>query len=376
MSDFLKEFTLEIGESADTAFVRKNGVYQDGTTPFYRDVDGKLWAITGHSHMGQIGMFCGTTVDNMEFLYPISTNFAVGHADYAFNNIRYPEGVKARGSVWPMGLYICPKTHRFFSFFHNESGWNGKGTAYDSFGLCNTPKYDSDFRHIGLMHSDDEGRNWTFDRWVLTGETVGFTDRYSPEGDKVIGQSGDSICLGSGDFSFFANPNDDYLYLIYNQAVVNLKEGYWESCHAYIARTRKREDGIMGDFVKYYEGEFCEPGNFGKESPIIENAWHTRFVYLKKYDLYVASYTGLNVGQKGVSICKDYMELRTSKDFIHWSEPVSFEKDGKKYGNHYCALVPTDDKNPITVIEEDDFAILLNHNGTDVTKNDAKFVKR
>ena len=172
MSDFLKEFTLEIGESADTAFVRKNGVYQDGTTPFYRDVDGKLWAITGHSHMGQIGMFCGTTADNMVFLYPISTNFAVGHADYAFNSIRYPEGVKARGSVWPMGLYICPKTHRFFSFFHNESGWNGKGTAYDSFGLCNTPKYDSDFRHIGLMHSDDEGRSWTFDRWVLTADNI------------------------------------------------------------------------------------------------------------------------------------------------------------------------------------------------------------
>ena len=143
-----------------------------------------------------------------------------------------------------------------------------------------------------------------------------------------------------------------------------------------MARTRKRDDGIMGDFVKYYDGAFCEPGNFGKETPIIENAWHTKIAYLKKYDLYIASYSAVNSGKKSRPYVADYMELRTSKDLINWSEPVSFEYDGKKFGWHYCSLVPRDDKNPIAVIEDDDFIILLNHNGTDSFRHDCSFVRK
>ena len=74
--------------------------------------------------------------DDMKKLYEINTNFCVGHADYAFSGIRYPEGNKPVGSIWPFGLYICPNTHRFFCFFHNETGWNGKGTGYDAYGYC------------------------------------------------------------------------------------------------------------------------------------------------------------------------------------------------------------------------------------------------
>ncbi|MBO5883032.1 MAG: hypothetical protein J6Q78_01345, partial [Clostridia bacterium] len=170
--NFFDQYDIAIGEKTESPFMNKFDVYQDGTTPMYRDVDGKLWAITGHSHMGRIGMFSGTSLDDMKLVYYINTNFCVGHADYAFSGVRYPDGIKPRGSMWPFGLYICPNTHRFFCFFHNESGWNGKGTAYDSFGLCKKPAYDSDFRHIGLMHSDDEGKNWVFDRWVLTAEHV------------------------------------------------------------------------------------------------------------------------------------------------------------------------------------------------------------
>ena len=163
MENIFTKHTLTIGEKKDTPFHNSIGIYQDGTTPMYRDVDGSLWAMSGHSHMGHIGMFKGTTLDDMKEVYPIETNFCVGHAEYAFSGIRYPEGVKPRGSIWPFGLYICPNTHRFFCFFHNESGWNGKGTAYDALGPCEIPHYDSDFRHIGLMHSDDEGKTWNDD---------------------------------------------------------------------------------------------------------------------------------------------------------------------------------------------------------------------
>ena len=52
--------------------MNKYGVYQDGTTPMYRDVDGRLWAMSGHSHMGEIAMFKGTTLDDIKKVVEIS----------------------------------------------------------------------------------------------------------------------------------------------------------------------------------------------------------------------------------------------------------------------------------------------------------------
>ena len=378
MTDFLNKYTFEIGKEEDTPFVKADGIRQDGTTPMYRDVDGTLWAMSGHSHLGHIAMFSGKSVDTLEQLYPISTNFCVGHADFAFDGIRYPDGTKARGSIWPFGLYICPKTHRFFCFFHNETGWNGKGTAYDAYGYCDVPHYDFDFRHIGLMRSDDEGKNWTFDRWVITAEQVAFTEIFKPvEAGVARGQAAGEIKLGGGDFSLFVNPNDDYMYLIYNIARVDTATGAWLSCDAYIARTRKRDDGIMGDFVKLYDGAFCEAGNFGKESIIAENTWHARIAYLEKYDTYLMS--GTRFGLKADGNFGSTLEtvFRTSSDLVHWSEPVNAPTvDGKIFGNHYVALRPTDEASHANVISEDDFCFLTNHNATDVKKFKAKIIER
>lgn len=375
MSNFFDNHTIVIGEKTESPFMQKYNNYQDGTTPMYRDVDGKLWAMSGHSHMGAINMFCGTSLDDMKKVYEINTNFCVGHADYAFSGIRYPDGNKPVGSMWPFGLYICPNTHRFFCFFHNETGWNGKGTGYDAYGLCNTPKIDSDFRHIGLMHSDDEGKNWTFDRWVLTGEDVNFTEKYNPGAGKVIGQKSGKICLGSGDFSLFVEPDGEYMYIFYNKIYQDTEKAQWEGCDVFVARTRKRTDGIMGDFVKYYDGAFCEAGNFGKETAIAIRSWHPRVLYSKKHGLYFMSSSRVNVpADKGV--IDHIMEVRTSTDLVNWSEPIHFMHEGKAFGNHYVAMVAEDNQNQPCEIDGDEFSILSNHNGTDVMRYKAKFTEK
>ena len=113
---FFDRYELLIGEGRESPFMNRYGVYQDGTTPMYRDVDGRLWAMSGHSHMGNIAMFVGTSLDDMTLAWNIETSFSVGSADTAFAGIRYPEGVRPRGSIWPFGLYICPVTHRFFAW--------------------------------------------------------------------------------------------------------------------------------------------------------------------------------------------------------------------------------------------------------------------
>ena len=373
MENLLKKQKFVISDTYESPFMNKVGVYQDGTVPMCRDKNGKLWAISGHSHMGFIGMFCGNDLDDMKLAYPLSYNFCVGNAEYAFDKIRYPEGIKARGSIWPFGLYICPVTNRFFAFFHNESGWNGKGTAYDALGLCETPHYDSDFRHVGLMHSDDEGKTWTFDRWVLTAEHVCFTENYNPNGDIALGQKNGLVGLGSGDFSMYIEEDGEYIYLIYDIIHVDTIKGCWKSCDAYIARTRKRTDGVMGDFVKYYNGSFCEAGNFGKETPIIKNAWHARMAYSKSLKCFIMCSSPV-LPDSSTGMVADYMELRTSLNMIDWSEPITVKKDGKNFGNHYQAVISYHGKGATNILDGEKFTVMSCHNGTDVLLNDFTFV--
>ena len=71
----LKNCKITVGETYKSPFLNEVGVYQDGTVPFCRDAAGKLWAISGHSNGGHIGMFCGDDLSDMRQMYPISLNF-------------------------------------------------------------------------------------------------------------------------------------------------------------------------------------------------------------------------------------------------------------------------------------------------------------
>ena len=380
---FFDKYELIIGEGTESPFMNKYGVYQDGTTPMYRDVDGRVWAMSGHSHMGHIAMFAGTCLDDMKHMWEIHTDFQIGNANVAYGGIRYPEGVQPRGSMWPFGLYICPNTHRFFCWFHNETGWNGQGSAYDAFGPCEKPKYDSDFRHVGLMHSDDEGKTWSFDRWVLTGEDVAYTERYLPDVKNVIGQKGDVVRFGSGDFCMYIESEGDYIYLFYNIITIDLSkdsmEDAWQSCDAYVARCRKRTDGVMGDFVKYYEGAFCEAGNLGKESIILNNAWHPRVVYSIPEKMFIMTSKPIISTMKGEIDGLDkkgcVMQISTSYDMINWTKPEIVYKDGMPWGNHYNAIVSDDVMDQPNILSSNSFSILNNHNGTDVIRYSVKLNK-
>lgn len=385
MEKFFDKYELKIGEGVDSPFMNKIDVYQDGTTPMYRDVDGRLWAMSGHSHMGHIGMFVGTCLDDMKEAWRINTNFCVGHAEHAFDNVRYPEGILPRGSIWPFGLYICPNTHRFFCWFHNETGWNGKGTAYDAYGLCETPKFDSDFRHVGLMHSDDEGKNWFFDRWVLTGETVALTELYNPGAGNVIGQKNGEIKLGSGDFCMYIEPDGDYIYIFYDIITLDITKDTWQDawrgCDAYVARCRKRADGTMGDFVKYYDGSFCEAGNLGKESVILKDCWHPRVVYSEVEKMYIMTSKPIYSSKRPplneeCGPAGKVVQIATSKDLVNWSTPEIVYKDGKPFGNHYNAIVPDDKVSQPNVLTSNKFSMLNNHNGTDVIRYPVEIIKK
>ena len=379
MENILKKYKIGIGKGSKTVFSNENDIYQDGTLPMYPDSDGTLWAISGHTHVGHIGVFKGSCFSDLREAYPAHTNFHTGKAGAAFDGIKYPEGILSRGSIWPMGLYICPRTHRFFCFFHNETGWNGQGSGYDSWGLCEKPRFDSDFRHIGLMYSDDEGRTWDFSRWVVTSQQVCFSERYNPDKINVIGQRGKTISLGSGDFTLFVNRKDGFLYLIYNILTIEKDTGNAKRCDAYYARSRIRTDGTMGDFVKYYNGSFCEAGNLGRETSVVKYAWHPKIAYSEKLDLYVMTSTRINRNCKDInSFVADYAEFRTGKDLLHWSAPIRLPYGGGKdgyFGNHYISLVSDSRRLPASTLNGK-ISALLCHNATDVMEYPLSFEEK
>ncbi|MBR2343951.1 MAG: hypothetical protein IKA64_06845 [Clostridia bacterium] len=377
MKNLITDYNLTVSEPTLTNFKREENIVQDGTIPMCRDTEGTLWAISGHTNVGRVSMFKGTNIDDMQEAWEIKLNFCVGHADYSYDGVRYPEGIKSVGSMWPFGLYICPGTNRFFCFFHNESAWNGKGTGYDAYGICadDKPRNDSDFRHIGLMHSDDCGKNWTFDRWVLTGERPACTEAFNAGAGNVRGQKMEEIHLGSGDFSLFIDPKSEYMYLFYDIIRQNAVTEEWLSIDVYVARARKRDDGIMTDFVKYYDGSFSEPGNLGRETIILPNAWHPRVVYSEELGAYIMSYTGVIPGAVD-SLLDDNMHLRTSTDLINWSEPITVEKDGTPIENKYFAILSNETDAQPYHLKGNKFSVLSNTHCRTSVHHTATFTKK
>ena len=377
MKNLLSDYNIKVNEPTLTKIRREDNIVQDGTIPMCRDAEGTLWAICGHTNVGRVSMFKGVDIDDLTEAYEVKFNFCVGHADYSYDGVRYPEGIKSVGSMWPFGLYICPGTGRFFCFFHNESAWNGKGTGYDAYGICDndTPRNDSDFRHIGLMHSDDQGKNWTFDRWVLTGERPACTEVFNAGAGKVKGQKMEEIHLGSGDFSLFIDPKSEYMYLFYDIIRQNAITEDWLSIDCYVARARKRDDGIMTDFVKYYDGAFSEPGNLGRETMLIPNAWHPRVVYSEELGAYIMSYTGVVPGNVD-SLLNKTMYLRTSFDLVNWSEPIALEKEGEPIDHKYYAILSNETDSQPYHLKGNKFSILSNINCRTSTHHTATFTKK
>jgi len=234
------------------------------------------------------------------------------------------------------------------------------------------------------MHSDDEGQSWVFDRWVLSAEEVCFTEKYSPDVKNVIGQPNDIVRFGSGDFCMYIEPAGDYIYLFYNILTMDISQkstaDAWQRCDTYIARCRKRTDGAMGDFVKYYNGAFCEAGNLGRESAILEDSWHPRVVYSIPEKMFIMTSKPIVSAMKGKIEGLDkkarVMQISTSMDMIHWSLPEIVYKDGKPWGNHYNAIVPDDKMSQPNILTSNEFSILNNHNGTDVVRYRIKLKRK
>ena len=287
-------------------FTEASGVFQDSILAVGRDTSNQLWGVMGQWYGGGLTIWKGTRVDQMKKQYPAEYSFKLSAAGEAFDGIPYPDGPWSRGHIWAMGLWIDPDNNEFYCFVHNETGWDAYGTGYSAFGPATG---EPDFRHIGLMTSTNEGRTWDFKGWIITSQYPSWTTRYRPE-DVKGGQSSEIIYLGAGDFSMFVNHKDGYMYIFYTQVRYNMATRKGAGSSIYIARSPIASKGLPGTWKKYFGGSFSQPGNMGKESPVLEGV----FQGFVAYNDYLKSYMMSAGGTGGCHIS-------FSPDLLRWTKP-------------------------------------------------------
>lgn len=357
----LKEKGWNISEPDETVFTNKNGVYQDGVLAMNRDTKGTYWVIAGHTYLGGVSVWSGDDINSLEKKYDSGFNFKLDAAGESYNYRNYPDGPRSRGGLWPYGLYIDPKTDEFTCFIHNETGWGAKETSYTAYGQ---KEGEPDFRHIGVMTSCDYGRSWDFKGWVITANTVSWTDEYKPDGICFQGQTHDIISLGAGDFSLFINEDDGFFYIFYSQIYWSMKDKNVVNDKIYVARSPISEKGMSGTWKKYHRGNFSEPGNGGKETEILKGN-----VPCVSYNTHLKKFMMTSYNRKSWYAKEGACQIAFSDNLTKWSQPVHLSKKLDFLSKPYFTCIGKTGSISKTGQE---FLLFMESNGTDILVSEVR----
>jgi hypothetical protein len=299
----------------------------------------------------------------MEFMWDAQFHFKLGEAGEAFNRIPYPSGPKSRGQIWPMGLWIDKTDGVFYCFIHNESAEGAGLSAYSAeyIGV----RGENDFRHIGLMTSPDQGRTWDFKGWIISDSAPMYTEKIRPDGITEGGQKLDNVCLGSGDFSSFANERDGYLYIYYHMHMMNLADdtGVKREAGVFVARSPMSEKGMPGTWMKFYEGSFSQPGNRGLDTVIFnvecedpdKKPGTPEYTDNKVgqanvvYNSYLGKYIMSSSSKMEETETRGTLILALSDDLVHWTDArtVAFGR-GDVWAPYYAMTSLSDEGDTAT----------------------------
>ncbi|MHB9033502.1 MAG: hypothetical protein ACYC6L_10680 [Anaerolineae bacterium] len=344
----------QISPSRDTRWTNANGVCHDSMIAMGRDRSWRLWALFGHTRVGGITLWNGTSVDDLAKLGHVRFNFELGEAGFAFDGVPYPDGVSSRGGLWCMGLWIDHKDDTFYCYIHNETGWGAGATSYTARGY---QEGEPDFRHLGVIVSHDYGKSWDFGGWIISSPEPSWTTAFQLEG-MTGGQDPDKFSLGAGDMTLFVNDEDQHLYIYFTKGGAN-------GTHVYCAKAPMASNGLPGSWLKYYNGSFSEPGNLGQETPVCRNACEPCVVYsthLKQYLL--SSYNG-KLWHSGQGAC----QIAFSSDPVHFGEPIPLDPNRKDLSYPYFTMCNANTSGNLTVVGQT-YRLIYEGNGTDLHQVD------
>ncbi|MCE5259659.1 MAG: hypothetical protein LLG44_11495 [Chloroflexi bacterium] len=344
-----------ISPSRETPWTNANGVCHDSMIPLGRDSQGRLWALFGHTRAGGVTLWSGASIDDLHKIGHVRFNFELGEAGFAFNGISYPEGVRSRGGLWAMGLWIDTSDDTFYCYIHNETGWGAGATSYTAHGY---QEGEPDFRHLGLMISHDYGRSWDFGGWIISSPEPCWTTAFQVEGMSG-GQDPDKFCLGAGDMTLFVNDQDKHLYIYFTKSCAGV------GTNIYAARAPMSSNGLPGSWRKYYNGSFSEPGNLGQESPVCLDACEPCVVYSTYLNQYLLSSYNGKLWRSGQGAC----QIAFSQDPVHFSYPIPLAPARQDLSYPYWTMCNSNTTGNLTVVAQT-FRLIFEGNGTDLHQVD------
>jgi hypothetical protein len=323
----------------------------DGNLAMTRDTEGVLWGVFGQTDASDTGsaapypskltVWKGTNPYDIVPQYNAALNFLIGPAGESYNQTPYPGGIRSRGVIWPIGLYIDDEG-KWWCYLHNETGWRtGNSSGYRATGPSVDSEGEPDFRFLGLMTSVDQGKTWDFVKWVISAYEPAYTALYQPDGlTRGDAQPGPDFVLGAGDACIFVNDNDGYIYLFYCKHLYR-KNQIWLG-QVFAARASRE---TPGEFKKLYCGSWEEPGQGGRETPLRPEAGLIPTVaysdYLKKFVLFCYNPDVWSLRDTDPTMSAQYS---ISNDLINWSPFVLIEAPHtKQAAEPYWSIYSTAD---------------------------------
>jgi hypothetical protein len=169
---------------------------------------------------------------------------------------------------------------------------------------------------IGLAESANDGNTWT-----KKGEIIS-----SAKPKTWSDWSGQSI-RGVGCPSGLIDATNTYAYVYYVE-FSGLKNGVPGIC---LARAPLNKGiPLPGNWEKFYQGDFTEPGLGGKETPVVDGyalnaaAMYPHVTFSKSLNKYILTFNFNRVAEarQEMTLSKSGVYITLSDDGIHWSAPV------------------------------------------------------
>lgn len=190
----------------------------------------------------------------------------------------------------------------------DDAYWTG-GIWADSAGIWYAPvhiefDYDTPWsyphwtRRFGLATSSDQGANWHYQGDILS------TDPAASKPDPSFRDFGD------GDHRMFIDERAGYAYLYYERGWSSPDDGDLHNSYMAAARCRLEDRMAPGSWVKWYDGEWSQPGLGGQDTEVVPgvtvfmsvhyNTFLQRYVLIDVSGLYTATdLTGQNWSRAG-----------------------------------------------------------------------------
>jgi hypothetical protein len=161
---------------------------------------------------------------------------------------------------WLMGLWVDPADGKFYSI------------AYTEYNFLNEWDSEAKERRMGLATSANQGKTWTYQGDIIT------QDKSTPP---PAGQQ----YYGAGDLNLFI-PGDGYAYVYYKKGYYSLSTLHRTAQDICVARCLLSNKLAPGQWEKFYNGTWTEPGIGGHETIIIPDVNIANVSYnefLKRY---------------------------------------------------------------------------------------------